>query len=361
MSVLSAKQQKEKVCQHLKLRATVTGAEPKREWPSYQKVLQDVRKSDYNEFINCPHDIHPLSHQGREKKICPLGMVCCAKLELFPQPSNSSAAYTGLLAPGTTSQDCLVRLSSALQPTDTNSSMARLVFGKKLTKAKLFPSVAIKIFRGGGVESGNILCLGKKIGQPEDDFFAHCVCTQITSRMPTTLKPIASLFKKYSDYPFLLGLSHLSEYNAEGERCLHPNFPFCLTLKPKVEMKKSISKSSDSSFLNDIESLPTGTVLYDLFASPNPMSVVDPNKLQRIGRLVTTSEMTPSPPNDGLIFRHQVKDDDFALRSSWQKEALETKVRLKDGSVGPVAAVAGCNFFENQIQHNLFVDFEKES
>lgn len=146
MAVLTAKEKKEKVWQHLQLRARITGKETQREWPSYKEVLDDIRKSDYSELIQCPHDIHPRAHQGRQKKICPVGMVCCAKLELFSKPEdNSIAAYTGLLAPGTTIQDCIVRLSSALQPANTKNSMVRLVFGKKL---KYSPVLGSKSFVG---------------------------------------------------------------------------------------------------------------------------------------------------------------------------------------------------------------------
>lgn len=177
--------------------------------------------------------------------------------------------------------------------------------------------------------------------------------------MPNTLKPIARIFKKYSNYPLLIGLSHLSEYDSEGEKCSDPNFPFCLTLKPTVGEKKRCSTShGESSFVDDMKALPIGTILYDVFASPDPLSVMDPRKLQRIGRLVSTSEMMPSPSNDGLIFRHQVKDEDFILRPSWEHQILESNIKLEDGSVGSAAAVAGCKYFENQIQQNVFTDFQ---
>lgn len=40
-------------------------------------------------------------------------------------------------------------------------------------ESQLFPCAALKSFRGGGVPSGNLLFAGRKVGQPERDFFSH--------------------------------------------------------------------------------------------------------------------------------------------------------------------------------------------
>eukprot|EP00980_Cylindrotheca_fusiformis_P003611 scaffold812_cov124-Cylindrotheca_fusiformis.AAC.3 len=347
-----------------------------REWPSYNDVLQDVRKTDYNEILTCPDDIRALG-KDRDKTICPQGAACCAKLELFPLPDDCKGRpYTGLLSPGGTIQHCIVRLSSALQPmnsTGQNRRIASMVLGSRLANAKLFPSVAIKLFRGGNIESGNILFLGCKVGQEEEDFFSHCLSTQITSSMPTPLKPILGLFKKYSSNPLLLGNSNLCAYNSKGEACEDFNFPYCLTLKPIVRQEKTPSTTRETtqktankqdkpteSFLDGIMNLPSGTVLYDLFASPDPLSVADGTKLQRIGRLVSTSEMIFSPPNDGLFFRHQKKDEDFRFKPHW-KEDLDTTVTLKNGRKGTVASVAGWKLFEEQIGEGGYIDFESST
>jgi hypothetical protein len=185
--------------------------------------------------------------------------------------------------------------------------------------------------------------------------------SQLTSRMPVTLKPIVRIFKKYSQHPLALGLSNLCSYDAEGEMASDLNFPFCLTLKPKVKTNPLAEEQDDSttldSFLDDIHKIPPGTVLYDIFASPDPLSVADASKLQRIGRLVTTSRMKESPQDDGLFFRHQKKDEDFALRPHW-KQDLDNKVVLKDGTKGTAATLAGWGLFEHQIHDGGYVDFE---
>jgi hypothetical protein len=387
----TAKEQQQLIWLQLKEKLTGnTPLSPERKWPSYYDVLSDVKKTDYHQILSCPADIHPLE-KDRNKTICPQGAVCCARLELFtlPEESGKMVPYSGLLTPNTTAEYCIMRLSSALQPLDTSGrskKLAKVLLGNRLVDAKLFPAVAIKLFRDNGVESGNMLFMGCKVGQEEDSFFAHCLSTQITSSMPATLKPILHLFKKYSKDPLLLGNSNLCAYNSNGEMSMKMNFPFCLTLKPRVEAaptetdrpadnrhegtpitqkekekakaKQDHSKSKPvDSFLDDILEVPPGTVLYDLFASPDPLSVVDGRKLQRIGRVVTTSEMIRSTPKDGLFFRHQRKEEDFDLKPEWKKD-LDTPLVLRNGRKGSIASVTGWKLFEQQIKEGGYTDFE---
>ena len=169
--------------------------------------------------------------------------------------------------------------------------------------------------------------------------------------------------------------------------CDDLNFPFCLTLQPRVttnlidnakirdeatedfgddsegnsQRPSSNGNKTDDSFLDSIRSVPSGTVLYDIYASPDPLSVADGKKLQRIGRILSTSEMLESTEDDGLFFRHQKKDEDFALRPHWKQEYLETPVVLEDGTQGTVATLAGWELFEHQIEKGGFVDFENHS
>lgn len=367
---LSASEQQKQIWQRLidgQQQRTNHTSKADRPWPSYYEVLQDVRKTDYNEILTCPHDIHAVA-KGRDKKICPLGTVCCAKLELFPNNANDTTTqpYTGLLSPGQTVEHCIVRLSSALEALEDgeNRIFAKTVLGSRLVNAKIFPGVAIKMFRGNGIESGNMLFLGCKVGQESEDFFAHCVSTQVTSQMPLTLKPILQVFKRYSKQPLLLGTSNLCAYDTEGNSMNTDfNFPFCLTLRPRYSCQAEIQACphhrTTGSFLDDLQKIPPGTVLYDLFASPDPLSVADGSKLQRIGQIVSTSEMIFSPPNDGLFFRHQNKDEDFKLKPEWKKQ-LDQTVLLKNGRKGSVASVAGWKLFEQQINEGGYVDFERE-
>mmetsp|Transcript_36427 Transcript_36427/g.79690 ORF Transcript_36427/g.79690 Transcript_36427/m.79690 type:complete len:425 (-) Transcript_36427:55-1329(-) len=379
-----------------------------REWPSYDSVVTDMAKSDYSENLQCPHDLRFLGMTSGKtgsggKTLCPHGVVCQAKIELFDHPASTAPKddqYTGLLAPGRSVEHCIVRLSSAMRPPNdvVKTSIGKAVLratGPKLRKAKLFPTFAIKTFRGNNVRSGNLLFSGCKVGQPETDYFAHCLCTQLTEKVNPALKPFVQKFWSYSDYPLSLGLSDYCAHDIDGNP---PSgrifFPYVLILKPirkagtscASEPTVSAAASEEVSsatcphhahsnkkhgkgqtdeggverfdrFLEDMESIHSGTILFDLFCCPEPKAAIDPTRLQRIGRIITTSEAIPSHPDDNLFFRHQKKEEDFALRPEWERAAkMKCSVGHRKGSI---SKLAGWKLFEEQIERNTYVDFEK--
>lgn len=334
-------------------------------WPGYDNLMKYIHSADYNDTLRCPMDLRYHSDQKHEKHLCVYGVAGCVKMELFPCPGGVEP-YTGLLTPGTTLPHCLVRLSSAVKPpqSEFKSRIMRVLLytvGPKIRKAKLFPCAALKIFRE-GVPSGNALFAGCKVGQPEDNYFAHCVCTQLTETMPRGIKPFVRKFWTYSDFPLSLGVSDLCTHAADGNKTHEPNFPFALILKPTVEqsfVREDVEGDPFDRFMDDMGAIPVGTHLFDVFACPTPSDVPDASRLQRIGRIVSTSEMVPSPPNDGLFFRHQRKEEDYEKRPAW-KDQLQTKCKLEDRKmVGTVAKLAGWELFENNIAKGTYVDFER--
>eukprot|EP00555_Chaetoceros_dichaeta_P005640 CAMPEP_0198260020 /NCGR_PEP_ID=MMETSP1447-20131203/9066_1 /TAXON_ID=420782 /ORGANISM="Chaetoceros dichaeta, Strain CCMP1751" /LENGTH=417 /DNA_ID=CAMNT_0043947563 /DNA_START=75 /DNA_END=1328 /DNA_ORIENTATION=- len=372
-----------------------------REWPTYAALMTDVAKSDYTHVLECPHDtvdkarIAPAEDtiskrsifKKKETKIpsfckslCAHGVVCLAKMELFPNPpdNNDVAPYTGLLEPGQTVEHCLLRLSSAAKPPakEMDSVMGRLVLGAvggKLADAKLFPTAALKAFRGKGVRSGNLLFSGAKTGQPETDFFAHCLCTQVSEKVSRSLKPIIKKFYDYSENPLSLGVSDFCSYKQDGnitssasdtEREIQ--FPYIVLLHPVYNFAKNSTEENEAeldipfdSFLNDLLSIPNGSTLYNIFACPNPSSVLDATKLQRIGKIVSTSDMITSDPTDGLFFRHQKKEEDYALRPEWKKE-VQAQCSSDGGKTkDSISKLAGWKMLEASIQEGKYVDFEK--
>lgn len=291
--------------------------------------------ADYTHTLTCPFDL--LKHNdapsssssattttpAASKSLCPHGVVCRVRMELFDFPEQSAdasnKAYTGLLSPGTTNEHCLLRLSSAMKPPNEaiRGGFARSLLyatGHKLRNAKLFPCAALKVFRDGR-PSGNLLFGGSKLGQREVDYFAHCQSTSMTERMPRAIKPFVRKFWSYSAYPLSLGVSEFCSYNAAGEETSAEalNFPFAVIIKPCISMAELAGSGDDDSadnavqdaesafdnFLDHVLKVPENTVLFEIFACADPHDVPDPSKLQRIGRLVTTSAMIPSVPNDG--------------------------------------------------------------
>jgi hypothetical protein len=333
--------------------------------------------ADYNHTLSCPFDVvkSQAETSGCSKTICPHGAVCRAKLELFPLPDNyEGTPYTGLLQPGTVSEHCILRLSSAMRPPnmEITSSWARPLLyacGEKLRNAKIFPVAALKVFRQ-DVRSGNLLFGGSKIGQREADYFAHCMATSMTERMPRLVKPFVKKFWRYSDHPLSLGTSDFCTNQSDGSVTeTEVNFPFAVILRPCTHRNSATASTPASSkdafadsfdaFLDDTLMTPVGTCLFDVFACPDPLDVPDPSKLQRIGRITTTSKMIQSAPNDGLFFRHQKKEEDYDLRPSW-REALKAQASLDGGKVkGTIGQLAGWKLFEEHINQETYENFER--
>ena len=174
--------QLETIWKHISQRNSVNtndGEEEKRSWPHYKTIMDDITNADYTQVLECPHDIVNESRNATTgtatlctgKAFCAHGVAVCAKFELFPRETNGEEVdvrnYTGLLRPGQSSDNCIIRLSSAMKPPANESgSFGKFVLnaaGGKLKHAQLFPMAAIKVLRGNGIRSGNLLFAGPKI------------------------------------------------------------------------------------------------------------------------------------------------------------------------------------------------------
>jgi hypothetical protein len=226
-----------------------------------------------------------------------------------------------------------------------------------LRDSKLFPCAAIKVFRR-GAPSGNLLFGGSKTGQRETDFFAHCMCTNLTEQASMLLKPVISTFRKFSEYPLSLGISEFAALEQNGEAAEPPVFPWALVLRP-VPRFGVVPQHFDKydGFIDDCLDIQPGTTIYEVFGCPSPAAAASCSSLQRLGRLVTTSEVRPSGPDDGLFFKHQRKEEDYELQPSWLHELqVPCEDETHSGSVG---TVAGWKLFEKYINAGGWVDFEK--
>lgn len=377
-----------------------------RHWPSYDHVLQHLSTADYSNILTCPYDLqnfgssntattfpmctgragserpphHTIASCPQQKILCPHGVVACADMTIF-----SNVPYTGLLdTTNTTGQNttfpCIIRLSSAMRPPSEGitSTWGRTLLytlsNSKIRNAQIFPCAAIKVFRDNDAPSGNLLFGGSKLGQRETDFFAHCLCTSMTEQMPRPIKPFVRKFWTYSDYPLSLGVSDFCKTHVDGSVVNDDEvaFPFAIILRPCVQaharfiptskdqnMLEKVDNSFDS-FLDRTAALPIGAQLYDIFACPEPLDVPDASKLQRIGYITMTSKMIQSSSSDGLIFRHQKKEDDYRLRPDWPM-ALKNRVSFSNGlSNGTIGQLTGWKLFEEHIAEGTYVDFEQK-
>ncbi|GMI39703.1 hypothetical protein TeGR_g14594 [Tetraparma gracilis] len=317
------------------------------QWPSFSTLKSEVGDADYNQILECPFDFQPVS---KHKTLCPHGACALATIEWF----DENPPYTGLFGSSST---CLVRLSTAIEPparsmTSMLAKAALYFAGEKLRRAELFPCVAIKAFRGGGRHSGNLLFGGAKTGQVERNFFEHALCTNMTERVPLVARPVVNKFREFSEHPLSLGVSDFAAYDAEGQEVGgEANFPWTVVLSPPAELRRAEGGGFEG-FLRQLECLPVGTHLYDLFTCASPAAACE-GKLQRSGRVITTSPFARSGPGDGLFFKR--KEEDYALRPGWADE-LGRECVLPGGVRGPVGALGGWELFEGAIGRGEYED-----
>lgn len=193
----------------------------------------------------------------------------------------------------------------------------------------------------------------------------------MTERVPTLLQPFIQKFYNYSENPLSLGISDFCSFDQHGQRLNDDDiaFPYVLVLKPvynqtentipKDEDKKEVKRFDN--FINDLLIIPSGSVLFDIYACPDPKSTLDPKMIQRIGRIITTSEMISSHPDDGLFFRHQKKEEDFDLRPHWRKQVNTSCTAKCEKAQGTIGTLVGATFLESNINEKEFLDFEYDS
>lgn len=129
--------------------------------------------------------------------------------------------------------------------------------------------------------------------------------------------------------------------------------------KQKSELHNSDDFENFDGFINDLLEIQSGSVLFDIFVCPTPSCALESSKIQRIGRIVSTSEMIPSTPNDGLFFRHQKREDDYELRPEWREQAKATCSPDGGKTVGTIDRLVGATILERLVKANQYVDFEK--
>jgi hypothetical protein len=90
-----------------------------------------------------------------------------------------------------------------------------------------------------------------------------------------------------------------------------------------------------------------GSVLYNVYGMDAPEELGGTNYF--IGDLMTTSEVTPSLwGDDGLFFRHQMTEDDIAIKPDWEpyyvKSIYATDDNVLEARNADQVAGKGCPF-----------------
>mmetsp|Transcript_23831 Transcript_23831/g.53897 ORF Transcript_23831/g.53897 Transcript_23831/m.53897 type:complete len:84 (+) Transcript_23831:101-352(+) len=81
--------------------------------------------------------------------------------------------------------------------------------------------------------------------------------------------------------------------------------------------------------------------------------------LQRIGRVVTTSPFLESRSSSGLFFKHQRKEEDYALRPHWLQQVSASQSFGQTPCV-PCSSV-GSAYIQELVAKGLYEDLEPSS
>jgi hypothetical protein len=222
------------------------------------------------------------------------------------------------------------------------------LFAGDLKRARLFPCAAFKVPRSNGQPSANLLFSGRKVGHASPDFFTGALATSFTEKASGLVSPVIGQFRAYSAHPTQLGLSDFARSDREGVESAaaakeeRVQAPWCLVMLPTEEARQAspatlaTADPPAAAFLAQLCGVPVGTHLYDLWAVTSP-AAVDPavaaaGGLVRVGRLETTSRFIRSTADGALRFWHQRKEEDYAERPDWAREAAAKHVPSKCGA-----------------------------
>jgi len=261
-----------------------------------------------------------------------------------PCAPGASLGRPGSSAETLESQTALIQYAVSLVKPATSATVPGALratlrlLGGDLGRASLFPCLAFKAVRAGGASaSGNLLFGGRKVGQAASDFFASPLSTVMTEKVPSIVKSIFDAFRQYSAHPTHIGLSDFAAVRADGEVEPQLAFPWALLLRPTAAAREASAGAlveggggaGEPPFLRQLEALPPGTPLYELFAVPSPAAALGeaeagaaggPEPLERIGTLVATSAFVRSSTDARLAFWHQPKEQDYEKRPEWLRQ-----------------------------------------
>ncbi len=168
------------------------------------------------------------------------------------------------------------------------------------------PGLALKLFRD-GCASANLSALVSLTGQNGNhNFFANELSNIVPVVPEFGPKLINQIFRRVSRYPTRLYLENLAEIDQKGHRVEQPRFPEQVFFVPNGELVFPEAPGHD--FREDLASLSSGTLLYEIWAPPPRQDGEGDRRDQAepIADLLLTSPFLSSAYGDShLFFRHQ--------------------------------------------------------
>jgi hypothetical protein len=240
--------------------------------------------------------------EGRKKLIHTVGLV--AKGEFIVDTPNP---YSGIFKTG--AKNTIVRLAVSKPPNYTKTKSEE-------AWDNLVPSLSLKFLRDGLV-SANLVAKYGGNGSKSWNFFHKPLSNQALKSKGKIHDAINCKFSEASKYVQSIGLYKIAEYDEKGNRSENPSFPFKVLFEARPELKSQFPESFEKTYIEQIKGIPSGTILYDIFAIAHPHET----KKKLIGTIKTKSEFITSKFGDEkLFFKHNYMEDDFKVHPEWEKD-----------------------------------------
>ncbi len=134
----------------------------------------------------------------------------------------------------------------------------------------------------------------------------------------------------------------MAGYDQDGNIEMNNTFPWALRFSPTGEYSFPATKAEGyTSWIEDLKSIPSGSVLYDVYATDKPVELGGTES--KIGQIKTTSALDTSNWGDEhLYFRHERMDRDLSLKPEWvpytpKYEGIFSLAQQEDGTKCPFA------------------------
>lgn len=244
-----------------------------------------------------------LMEAGRPKVIHARGAV--AMVELI---ADEASPFTGLLGPPPTGGAIgLVRLS---------------LVAKVVGKAAVTPGMGLKLLIDGG-PSADLLAMNHVVGQGRDfDLFSNTMTNDLSEAHDEIRPPqkvMGALFRRVSERPRRLEVTHLTGQHRDGSSVADPVTPRRLVFHPTDEARRIFVGQAGVDFRRVLAEVPAGTPLFAVEGLTGPPPGRDPNGRplpsagSPVGTLRTTTSFVSSDGGDRLYFRHVQRDADRKL------------------------------------------------
>ena len=242
---------------------------------------------------------------GRKKIIHNVGVVGRVKWI-----DRGGHPYTGIFKGASHG---IVRLAHSAEPTTVPPGS--IVFNPR-------PGMGLKFLRN-GMDSANLVAMFSVNGQRSWNFFKNDWTTHLPQPLAYLRATLGTLkFATATRNILQVGISDWGKAGEDGKVEHYANAPYRLRFKPAPDVAHRFSDDlQDKCQIEnycELRTIKAGTTLFHVFAADKPKELG--GKEQLIGDVILTSHLSTSRWGDnGLLFRHQLPEEDIRLHPEWNK------------------------------------------